>query len=52
VRITGRTLKRTVAGEVIDAFLPEPLPPRNPPLNVDGKLAVQLTRAERALCTS
>ena len=49
MRITGRTLKRTVAGEEIAAFLPEPLPPRNPPLNVQGKLAVQLARAERAL---
>jgi Fic family protein len=49
MRTTGRTLKRTVAGEEIATFVPYPLPPRNPPLNVDGDLAALLTRAEQAL---
>jgi Fic family protein len=49
MRSTGRTLKRTVAGEEIATFVPYPLPPRGPPLIVDGKLAALLTRAEQAL---
>jgi len=49
MRSTGRTLKRTVAGEEIGTFVPYPLPPRDPPLIVDGKLAALLTRAEQAL---
>jgi Fic family protein len=35
--------------EVIAAFVPYPLPPRDPPLNVDGRLATPLRRAEQAL---
>ncbi len=49
MRATGQTLKRTVSGEAIAAFVPYPLPPRNPVLNVDGELAALLTRAEQAL---
>jgi Fic family protein len=49
MRVTGRTLKRTVAGEKTATFVPYPLPPRDPPLKVDGKLAALLTRAEQAL---
>jgi Fic family protein len=49
MRVTGRTLKRTVAGEETATFVPYPLPPRDPPLKVDGKLAALLTRAEQAL---
>jgi Fic family protein len=49
MRTTGRTLKRTIAGEEIATFVPYPLPPRDPPLIVDGKLAALLTRAEQAL---
>lgn len=49
VRTTGRTLKRTVGGEQIAAFVPYPLPPRNPPLNVHGELAEARARAEQAL---
>jgi Fic family protein len=49
MRVTGRTLKRTVAGEETAAFVPYPLPPRDPPLKVDGKLSALLTRAEQAL---
>ncbi len=43
MRTTGRILKRTVAGEEIATFVPYPLPPRDPPLIVDGKLAALLT---------
>jgi Fic family protein len=49
MRITGKTLKRTVAGEVVAAFFPYPLPPRNPALKLDGELAAPLRRAEQAL---
>ena len=49
MRTTGRTLKRIVAGEEIAAFVPYPLPPRDPPLKMDGELAALLTRAEHAL---
>lgn len=49
MRATGRALKSTVAGEEIATFVPYPLPPRDPPLNVDGTLATPLRRAEQAL---
>jgi Fic family protein len=49
MRATGRTLKRTVTGEEIAAFVPYPLPPRDPPLNLDGAFAAPLRRAEQAL---
>jgi Fic family protein len=49
MRAAGRTLKRTVGGEEIATFVPYPLPPRDPPLNVDGALAAPLNRAEQAL---
>jgi cell filamentation protein, protein adenylyltransferase len=49
MRATGRTLKKTVGGEEIATFVPYPLPPRDPPLNVDGALAAPLSRAEQAL---
>jgi Fic family protein len=46
---TGETLKTTVAGEAIATFVPYPLPPRNPALNMDGQLAAPLRRAEQAI---
>ncbi len=49
MRATGRTLKNTVAGEEIATFVPYPLPPRDPPLDVDGRLATPLRRAEQSL---
>src|SRR5438552_11340534 len=49
MRVTGRTLGRTVAGEEIAAFVPYPLPPRDPPLKLDGELAALLARAQQAL---
>jgi Fic family protein len=45
----GETLKTTVAGEAIATFVPYPLPPRNPALNVDSELAAPLRRAEQAI---
>jgi hypothetical protein len=49
VRVTGRNLVRTVGGEEVATFVPDVLPPRDPPLEVAGKLGVLLTRAEQAL---
>ena len=49
MRVTGRNLVRTIAGEEVATFVPEALPPRDPPIEVDGKRAALLARAERAL---
>src|SRR6266446_8823981 len=49
MRVTGRTLRRTAAGEEIAAFIPDPLPPRDPPLEMDSKRAALVSRAEQAL---
>src|SRR6202166_3255778 len=49
MRCTGRTIKRTVAGEPTATFVPYPLPPRDPPLSVGGQLAATLACAEHAL---
>jgi Fic family protein len=40
---------RTVGGEEVATFVPEGLPPREPPLEVGGKRAVLLARAEQGL---
>jgi Fic family protein len=47
-RSTGRYERRQVGGEEVAAFVPEPLPPREPPLALD-RLADRLRRAETAL---
>jgi len=49
MRVIAETLRRTVAGEEIAAFVPYPLPPRDPPLKLDGELAALLLRAQQAL---
>ena len=49
MRTTGRTLKRTVGGEVIAAFVPDALPPRAPPLAIDDGRHGLIVRAEQAL---
>jgi Fic family protein len=49
MRTTGRTVKRTLAGEEIAVFVPYSLPPRDPPLRMEGELAALLTRGEQAL---
>ncbi len=45
-RKTGQYERSTVAGEVVSAFIPYPLPPRDPPLDLAGDLAPLLARAE------
>ncbi|MFL5420944.1 MAG: hypothetical protein ACJ79Y_09285, partial [Myxococcales bacterium] len=47
-RTVGETRKSTVAGETVAAFIPNPLPPSNPPLALDALQGV-LSRAEHAL---
>jgi Fic family protein len=42
-------LRRSVGGEEVAAFVPDPLPPQSPPLEVDSKLAKLLARAEQAV---
>lgn len=48
-RITGVYEQTTVAGEVVSAFMPKPLPPVEPPLELDAKLASRLGAATIAL---
>ncbi|HUS65606.1 MAG TPA: Fic/DOC family N-terminal domain-containing protein, partial [Kofleriaceae bacterium] len=40
---------RTVAGEKVATFVPDPLPPRRPVFGAGGARALALARAERAL---
>jgi len=47
-RTTGETRESTVAGERVAAFVPYPLPPRNPPLAMEP-LGELLARARHAL---
>ena len=49
MRNTGRYEVSRVAGENVKAFIPHPLPPANPPLALDGQLAVRVRAAEAAL---
>jgi Fic family protein len=48
-RITGRYERTRTAGEEVAAFIPLALPPRDPPLRLEGDLGVLLTRAEASL---
>ncbi len=48
-RATGRYVTTTVAGESVRAFVPSPLPPARPQLDLDGDLAPLLQRAMTAL---
>ena len=45
-RKSGKYERSTVAGEEVSAFIPYPLPPRDPPLELTGELATLLARAE------
>ena len=47
-RAVGETRRSTVAGETVAAFIPNPLPPSDPPLALDALREV-LSRAEHAL---
>lgn len=46
---TGRYERVSAGGEEIAAFIPASLPPANPPLTVEGKIADRLRYAEQAL---
>lgn len=48
-RITGRYDHTTVAGETVDAFIPHPLPPADPPLTLDADMLALLRTAQEAL---
>ncbi|MFP4600890.1 MAG: Fic family protein [Persicimonas sp.] len=48
-RKTGHYDHTTVAGEEVAAFVPEPLPPSNPALNIDEELHARLDEARREL---
>lgn len=48
-RQTGTYERSTVAGEDVHAFVPFPLPPRDPPLDLDGELGTLLARARERL---
>jgi Fic family protein len=48
-RSTGQYESTTVSGELVRAFIPSPLPVRDPPILVDPRLSARLVAAERAL---
>jgi Fic family protein len=48
-RITGRYERTTVGGEEVAAFIPQALPPAEPPVVVGAALAERLRAAEQAL---
>ena len=48
-RVTGRYERTAVAGEEVRAFVPQPLPPVDPPLSLDSEALALLGRAEREL---
>lgn len=48
-RKTGRYDHTTVAGEEVAAFVPEPLPPSDPPLGLDDELLARLEDAYKEL---
>jgi Fic family protein len=48
-RITGRYERTTVGGEEVASFVPQALPPAEPPVIVDAALAERLRAAEQAL---
>ncbi len=49
MRTTGKYSKTIVTGEEVTAFIPDPLPPKNPVLNMDDEATELLQRAEHAL---
>jgi Fic family protein len=48
-RSTGQYESTTVSGESVRAFVPSPLPVRDPPILIEPRLAERLVAAERAL---
>lgn len=49
VRTTGHYERTAAAGEEVRAFVPDPLPPANPPLDLGGALASRLALADEAV---
>ena len=49
IRVTGTTETTAVAGERVEAFLPAPLPPTGPSIDLSGQLLDLLTAADRAV---
>jgi Fic family protein len=49
VRIVGTYERTSTAGETVNAFVPAPLPPSNPPLIIDAELSALLQHAEAAI---
>ena len=48
-RITGDYERDLSSGEEVSSFVPKPLPPRDPPLDMDAQLVDRLGAAENAL---
>ena len=48
-RQTGSYETTTVAGETVQCFIPRPLPPEEPPLQLDGEILERNRRAEQAI---
>jgi len=48
-RATGTVERSTVAGESVEAFIPHPLPPKDPPLDLSGEVGLLLTRASESV---
>ncbi len=49
IRIAGTYEQTSVAGKTVSAFVPAPLPPKNPPLKMDAEISELLRRAGTAL---
>ena len=48
-RVTGDYRISSTGGETVRAFVPHPLPPRKPPLEMDSKMTERLSAATAAL---
>src|SRR5262249_50446011 len=48
-REVGRDERTAIAGETVSSFIPDPLPPRNPPLSLDAGTRDLLQPAEQKL---
>src|SRR5256885_7890339 len=48
-RVTGSYVRSVITGQVVQAFIPHPLPPARPALALDLDLREKLARADRAV---
>lgn len=48
-RATGTFERSALAGESVEAFIPHPLPPKDPPLDLGGELGELLARASESI---